>query len=862
MADSYDIIISAVDSASEAFQSIINTVQEFGSSVTDTVSNAGDEFDSMAENVSGFQDAVESIDDESIQELADELGLSSDEVERLIETGANLGSIPFNDAAAAADELELEIDEAADAMERLGSAGDVKAADTLMSMSESVTGFMQSAANTAGSFQDSMTRVSLAAEGAGVSVDDMTTAISTMSDETGRAGSSIRESFIAMISAGITDMNTMQTVFQGASAQAFILGTDVNALADKFAGMAMKSTLSERTLKGTGVIMEELATAMGMTGATADEVKEKWKELDTNQRAAALGVAASMNEGKTANDEYKTSWQGLQEQVEIAKGRLERIVGSVILPVLVPAMQIASDVLNAVGDAISMIMSGPLGGLVSVLGTLAGVFVIVVTGAAGLRAILGFLQIQTTLDTAATILNTAAKILNGEASGAGAIANLLLGESFMASAAAAWTAAAGFLAAAWPLLVIVGAIALVVVAVYELGKAFGWWTDVGSMIDAIKAGIMELWEAFINHPDVQAVLQAISSALQWVWNGIVQAGQAILEFFGVATGGDFDVLHALIEGIGDAWQAITFPIRTVISVLQMLWGAGEQTANVFGEFWDSTLAPLGEWLSGVFAPVWQLIGDLINAISPFVANLSNAFTLFANGQMDLPNLIWTVLTTLFNAYVTIFSMIISRVMKWGQSILSKGVSAASNFVNGIINRIMTLPGRVYSQLMTVVGRIHSAIQSWIKAAVQKVTDLINQVHSTLSGLPNKISSALSGVVSAITQPFQNAYDNLVGIVDKIKSKAEEVTGIRLPFGGDLPMGGDIVPTSSGSSSSERTLNLNIKLDAPPHINTEQVLAALSDRNVLRELVNNRDFQVLDNQAKSRLNLKVNRSRGV
>ena len=50
MADTMEIIISAVDSASEVFQSIISTVTDFGSNVSDVVNTAGAEFDGVAEN--------------------------------------------------------------------------------------------------------------------------------------------------------------------------------------------------------------------------------------------------------------------------------------------------------------------------------------------------------------------------------------------------------------------------------------------------------------------------------------------------------------------------------------------------------------------------------------------------------------------------------------------------------------------------------------------------------------------------------------------------------------------------------------------------------------------------------------------
>ena len=85
-----------------------------------------------------------------------------------------------------------------------------------------------------------------------------------------------------------------QKMMEGAGAQATLFGTNIQAMGDKFSSMAQKDTLMSRSLAETGITMGELATAMGMTGATADEVKAKWKELDTNQRAAILGTAASI----------------------------------------------------------------------------------------------------------------------------------------------------------------------------------------------------------------------------------------------------------------------------------------------------------------------------------------------------------------------------------------------------------------------------------------------------------------------------------------------------------------------------------------------------------------------------------------
>lgn len=874
MSDTMEIIISAVDSASEVFQGIIESVTGMGDSISDVVGMAGSDFDSMAENVIGFQNAVSDIDSSSIEDLANELGLSTDEVERLIETGANLGSIPFNDAAASADELEQEITETTDAMEGLNnSAGDVMVAQTFKDMADSFAGSMMGMVDSAGSFEDSVNRASLEAEGFGVSADEMKATVSELSEVTGRAGGQIRESFIKAAARGVTDMGSFKTMMEGASAQAYLFGTDVQTMANSFSSLATKSSVSEKFLANMGITMGELGEAMGMTGATADEVKEKWKELDTNQRAAILGTAASMNEGQDANEEYKNSWQGLQDQIDIAKGRLERIIGSVILPVVVPAMQIAGDILDGVGDTIDFVMKSPLGGLVSVLGTAAGMFLIVASAVISLTTFLGFLRIGTMLDTTATLFNTAAKILNGEASGIGAIANALLGESFMASAAAAWTAAAGFIAASWPLLVLVGAIALVVVAIYELGKSFGWWTDVSSMIDAIKAGLMELWDAFINHPDVQAAIQAISNAWNTLSSAVGEAWNAILEFFNLTGGGEFDILHALINGIGEAWNNIREPVMAVIdiftTIISTVWdvlnGNMSVTDGIYN-VWNSLLANIPTILNALFTlyvtiwtAIWNFIitalSNIINSVISYMSQLPGiAFNWLNNARLRM--------MAQFNAWVTLAR------------------SRLTTFVNGIITRLAQLPGKVYNKLYAVVSQISSAIQSWITTASTKVSTLISDITSPFSGVASAISGALSGVASAITAPFKAAWETLEPIVSKIED------GMKLigAAGGEFAAGGEESGGTIDNVYSETTNNTYIQqqqpvdkepieiehtlriildlINVPAHIDADDLIRMLNDKKVLSSLTSNRDFQLMDGKAKERLNLKINRARGV
>ena len=876
MADEMEIIISAVDNASEAFKSVISSTNDMSSEVENAMSSASDSMSEM-ENTGGVAttNIVQEFDEMGnvvgmTYEYFDEAGNAVDEFGNRLD-GLDPG--PINNEADAADNLEKELEEAVDAMNELGSAGDVMVAQTFLEATNSMKDSMLSAADTAGTFNDSMMRAGLEAEGAGISVDEMKNMINGLSESTGRAGGQIRESFIKAMARGVTDSASFTKMMEGAGAQATLLGTDIQTMGDKFSSMAQKDTLMNRALAETGITMDELATAMGMTGATADEVKAKWKSLDTNQRAAILGTAASMNEGQNANNEYKRSWAGLKEQVEIAKGRLLRIAGSVLLPVLIPAMQIASDVLTGVGDAIQGVMNGPLGGLVSVLGSAAGAFAIAVTGAAALRNFLGFLRLETMFSTAATVMNTIANAANAEGSTAAALGNAILSTSFMEEAAAAWAAAAGVIAATWPLLVIIGVIALVVAAIYEVGKAFGWWTDFGSMIDAVKAGIQRLWDAFVNHPDVQAFIQALTDAWNWLSSAVGDAWNAVLEFFGIADSGEFDVVAALIKGIGDAWTLLTAPIRTVIIYLEEMFGAfyriatGQQDVQTaFAEAWQN-----------IITRVWPIMNQLIQILGPVVqafisAAIQAGVGFVRNILVNIAMLPGRILAYLLAVNVRI----IVAMARW---IVTAAVRARQ-FVLRILNVIRSLPGQFLALLLRVVSAIVSAGHRWVQSAAAAARSVVTNVISRIRSLPGDVASALSGVAGAFVRPFQDAWNRIQPILDSIKNGIAQIAGAAGgdAAGGDIPMaaGGEPNPTELLNVATNEYLvehdenitvdeNITLTLDlknVPSHIDERTLISMLNDKKVIKSIVENREFQRLDQKVKQRILAKTRRARGV
>ena len=184
---------------------------------------------------------------------------------------------------------------------------------------------------------------------------------------------------------------------------------------------------------------------------------------------------------------------------------------------------------------------------------------------------------------------------------------------FVAGMAAATLAALEFAAAmlANPLTWVVIALAAIAVAIYEVGKAFGWWTDVNSMLAAIWAGINRLWSAFITHPDVQAILGVMTQAWNWLSSAVGSAISWVMSFFTVNTNGNFDIIRALINALGTAWRATTLPIRLVIAAVKLF---------------ITTMVNVSNRVKAIINGIKQLFARLPGAIRGAISSLTNIIT--------------------------------------------------------------------------------------------------------------------------------------------------------------------------------------------------------------------------------------------
>jgi len=256
-------------------------------------------------------------------------------------------------------------------------------------------------ADAAGNFEDSWGRMAVAV---GSTVNNVAAvkgewsdAISTMSEATGRGGGVIREFITQMSIAGVTSEDAITSAFEGIAGAAYVAGDDINTLTYALQRAVRTGLLNQRTLTQLRLSTEDLE---GYTHKSMDEISKDFENMSASERAAFLGSVYYKKYGTRANDAFKVSWQGVTEALSRAKGYLDIVIGKLILPMLIPAMEKTTSILKILAEGIDNLDPLSKGFLGTVL-LLGGGFLTIMGTLVALVGVYNALQLKTILLTAA-----------------------------------------------------------------------------------------------------------------------------------------------------------------------------------------------------------------------------------------------------------------------------------------------------------------------------------------------------------------------------------------------------------------------------------------------------------------------------
>ena len=297
----------------------------------------------------------------------------------------------------------------------------------------------------------------------------------------------------------------------------------------------------------------------------------------------------------------------------------------------------------------------------------------------------------------------------------------------------------------------------------------------------------------------------------------------------------YDALKGSVKTVRDVLGGVKGAIDTVknaesvaAGITEVLTGAKTLQAAAEEGSMLAKIASIGPTVTlagaemGLLLPILLLVGAIVALVAIMWYLYNNNETV----RQSIDGLVaqfWNFVNTLVTVAQQIYSFVanaITQVWNW--------VNGTTNGVNNLVNLVMTIlfpfPTLILGILNRVVPVITSAVSRWISSATSGASNLVNRVGSTLSGMPSRVASAVSGVANAIAKPFQDAYNSVAREVERIKSKANELSGGLLGglFGGieyagfssvgyegfDTSLNSTIASSTSNSSS---TINNNFNI---------------------------------------------------
>ena len=589
---------------------------------TETDASQLEELDSLIEEIrdNSTIDASVEVEDSSLEEASDKATTLEDELNTIDSTVVT----PEVDTSSL-DEASGKAEETASSMDNITTAAAGIAA----------TAGIEQMITTADNINTSWNRLELTFANTGVSMDTLKDKSSALSDATGRSGGTIRDYFNQMGIAGVTNTDLLTSSFEALSGKAYQTGNSIESMETKMQMMAMTGNASGRMLRSLGIDTEDLARAMGVT---AEEVSEAFKNMTPEQRIEAITKA--MGDGKEANEMYKNSYQGLKERADAAMAGLAGAVGQAILPIVIPALETATQFIKMLTDGFKS-LPGP------------------VQGAIG--AVLGVAAIGTTL---IGTLGMVGKVIGGVKTGLETIGMLGKVTSVISSIGGAFSSLWGVLIANPIILVVIAVVALIAALIWAYNNV-DWFRE---MVDNAWQSIQGFagWISGVFMGAIQGLSDAFNNAgqtLQDAFTGAVQFVQDTLQ-------GLYDYIMTLggllPEGVNITGNQI---VDSILAVMMFIATLPIQIAMIFMNIIASTLGFGNNFVQTMFNSAMNAVNGFIQWVSQIPSRLSS-----------------------------FLSNAISSAVSFGSNFVSTISNAASNAVSNFVSWISQLPQRLGEEL--------------------------------------------------------------------------------------------------------------------------------------------------------------------
>jgi hypothetical protein len=649
----------------------------------------------VAEQLNNLIDLIVSIPDNIIEITADITDAETDikTVEGEIEDIPDTKTVDVEVNTEGTEEVKSQLDDTAESAKGLGESGALASAG----MAAGIMGIIDSA----GSYSDQMSRIGTAQDGLVESTkqvaDKWGSTMSGMSESTGRAGGVIRKTLADFGVIGVHSSETITEGFKLMSGAAFNTGQDIGTVEQAYTKVVQTGTLGNRQMKALGIDQDDV---FRRTGLTMDQVKEKMKGMNNEQRAAFLNMLMNSEKNQAGVEAYKVSWEHTKEEVGRAIEYIARILGALLLPV-------ATIVLGAVSKALEFIantlngLDGPLGNAVKFVLGLVLAFGLLVGAIATLQFAYSALGLSQILVNARTLLSNTYMVAQ---------------RIIMAASAFQTLGLAGAIDVLRGSLIFSSEATAINTGATELNTAAQ-----NQGIIATVRGYAEraIWTAYHY---AAAVASGVLTGAQWLLNAAMSANPIGLVVIAIV---------ALIAALTWAYYNIT-PVRNAIDGLWKLitgfWAwmtGGAKGGDIWGWLWKT----LQTAINLVFLP-FTIMRAFVNAIIGWLTG--------GAGSEKIWDWLWKGLKMAFDLVFLPFTL--GRIFIQGIIDWLSGGAGASKIWDWIWKGISDAFGRVYkffNDLATYLINLPKDMQKW---GGDIILGLINGIINAIPGLREALSA--------------------------------------------------------------------------------------------------------------------------
>ncbi|MGN0095037.1 MAG: tape measure protein [Corynebacterium sp.] len=294
-----------------------------------------------------------------------------------------------------------------------------------------------------------------------------------------------------------------------------------------------------------------------------------------------------------------------------------------------------------------------------------------------------------------------------------------------------------------PLISVVGKVAEVVGTVLGgafsiLGDIIGWIADlVGDRLTALWGGITTAWEASISF--LGDLFTGLWEGMQAAWGSV---GQPIVDF--------------IVNAFQLWWEGIQLYFRLVRATFEVIWEAMKRA-------WDAVGQPLVDLIVSAFQTWW-------NGVKIIFGWVKTGWELLWSGLQAAWSAVGQPVVDFVKTAFDTFWRGLKRIFGWvqdGWDILWGAVTSAWNAVGQpIVDRVV----QVFNTFRDNIGRAFDTVKGFAQGLWNSISNWFGKIFDKVSSIKDKVLDAVKGAGSWLVDTGKNIIDGLLNGIGDLGKK--------------------------------------------------------------------------------------------